>query len=151
MQSFLERKLQLQPRQLFFCTNTRSAVFSYGRSYSRRCRSTRGINSLSFLLTLLKPHNGFPGFGGHVISKGVVFHCLTGADSYPVAIYASRRKGETRGFYWGAQDDIGRGEVKIATSRFRMVEPCSSFFHRKGTELWRYLDSYFGRWKYTFP
>ena len=32
-----------------------------------------GIASLSFLLTLPKPYDGFPGFGGHVISKGVVF------------------------------------------------------------------------------
>ena len=94
-----------------------------------------GIASLSFLLTLPKPHDGFPGFGGHVISKGVVFHCLTGADSYPVAIHDSTRKGEKRGFYRGPQDDMGRGEVKIATSRFRMVEPYSSLFHTKGTEL----------------
>ena len=32
-----------------------------------------GIASLSFLHTLPKPHDGFPGFGGHVMSKGVVF------------------------------------------------------------------------------
>ena len=32
-----------------------------------------GIASLSFLLTLPKPHDGFPGFGRHVMCKGVVF------------------------------------------------------------------------------
>jgi len=30
---------------------------------------------------------------------------------------------------------MGRSEGKIATGRFRTVEPCSSFFHGNGTEL----------------
>jgi len=34
---------------------------------------------------------------------------------------------------------MGRGKGNIVTGRFRMVEPCSSFFDRNGTELLKVL------------